>query len=81
VVAEQGGLLGEITTVRIGETDTVRDITIETSDDNHTRRVIDAVRQLKSVELMQTVDRVFECHRGGKLHLRDVVEVQRHDED
>jgi hypothetical protein len=36
-IAEYGGLLGEMTTVRVGEGDTIRDITIETSDEEHTR--------------------------------------------
>jgi malate dehydrogenase (oxaloacetate-decarboxylating) len=47
-IAEQGGLLGEITTTHIGEVDTVRDITIETSDEAHTGRVVEAVRRKAS---------------------------------
>jgi len=46
-IAEQGGLLGEITTVRIGEGDTIRDITIETSDEEQTRRLIEMARAVE----------------------------------
>ncbi len=77
VVAQEGGLLGEITTVHIGETDTVRDITIETEDEAHTERLLDAVRALEGVELVQVTDRVFERHRGGKLHSTSKVELRQ----
>jgi malate dehydrogenase (oxaloacetate-decarboxylating) len=76
-IAEQRGLVGEITTIHIGEVDTIRDITIETSDDGHTRRVIGAIKALPDVELLHTLDRVFECHRGGKLHSTSRVELRQ----
>lgn len=67
VIADNGGLVGEISTVSIGEHDTVRDVTIETDDEAHTARVLDAIRALPDVELLSTADRVFEAHRGGKI--------------
>src|SRR5262245_53210067 len=79
-VAEANALLGDITTLRIGEEDSVRDVTIETADEAHTERVIAAVRAVDGAELLDVTDRVFELHRGGKLrsasrvrldHLRD----------
>lgn len=76
-IAAEGGLLGDITTVRIGEVDTTRDITIETLDEAHTHRVIKAVQNLDGIELIHTLDRVFECHRGGKLHSTSRVEVRQ----
>lgn len=66
-IADAGGLVGEISTVTIGEKDTVRDVTIETDDEGHTARVLDVIRALPDVELLSTADRVFEAHRGGKL--------------
>jgi hypothetical protein len=65
VVAQQGGLLGEVTTARVGEIGTVRDITIETSSDEHTRRVMRAVRRLENVELLHPVGRIADSPRGG----------------
>ena len=46
-------------------TDTLRDITIETADDTQAQRVIAAVRALPGVEIIHTLDRVLERHRGG----------------
>lgn len=67
-IAVEEGLLGDIVTLRIGEEDTVRDVTVETKNDAQTERVIAAVRSLDGVELLGVTDRVFAAHRGGKIH-------------
>jgi malate dehydrogenase (oxaloacetate-decarboxylating) len=77
VLAEEQALLGEITTLRIGEDDTLRDITVETENEAHTERVIATVRAMPEVELQQVVDRVFESHRGGKLHSASRVDLRQ----
>jgi malate dehydrogenase (oxaloacetate-decarboxylating) len=75
-VAEANALLGDITTLRIGEEDSVRDVTIETADEAHTERVIAAVRAVDGAELLDVTDRVFELHRGGKLRSASRVRVE-----
>jgi malate dehydrogenase (oxaloacetate-decarboxylating) len=75
-VASQGGLLSDITTVRIGEDDTVREVTVETDDDAQTERVLAAVRAVEGLELLGTVDRVFALHKGGKLHSTSRVKLE-----
>lgn len=67
-IADAGGLIGDISTIRIGETATLRDLTIETIDEDQTRRVVECVGAIDGVEVVETTDRVFEAHRGGKLH-------------
>lgn len=69
-IADQDGLIGEVATISVGEDDVVRDVTIETHDDAHTERVVDAVRALDAVEILSITDRVFDWHRGGKIHQR-----------
>jgi malate dehydrogenase (oxaloacetate-decarboxylating) len=75
-VASQGGLLSDITTVRMGEDDTVREVTVETDDDAQTERVLAAVRAVEGIELLGTVDRVFALHKGGKIHSTSRVELK-----
>jgi malate dehydrogenase (oxaloacetate-decarboxylating) len=76
-MADENALLGEISTVHVGERDTTRDITLECSDEAHTRRVLDAVRAVEGVELLEVFDRVFECHRGGKIAMKSRVRVEQ----
>src|SRR5262245_47904416 len=76
-IAEEQGLLGDITTLSIGEEHTVRDVTVETRSEEHTQRVIDAVRRVEGAELLGITDRVFERHRGGKIHSSRRVSVEQ----
>lgn len=75
-IADADGLIGEVTTISIGEDDVVREVTIETHDDAHTERVIDAVRAIPVVEVLSVTDRVFDCHRGGKLRQASRAPIQ-----
>jgi malate dehydrogenase (oxaloacetate-decarboxylating) len=76
-IAAEGALLGDITTLRLGEEDTVREVTIETDDEAHTERVIKAAREVDGVEVLSVTDHVFERHRGGKLHSSSRVELRQ----
>ncbi|HEY4116695.1 MAG TPA: malic enzyme-like NAD(P)-binding protein [Byssovorax sp.] len=75
-VAANAALLGDITTVRNGEDDTIRDVTVETQSDEHTASVLAAVRALENIEVLSTTDRVFDVHKGGKLHASRRVRVE-----
>jgi malate dehydrogenase (oxaloacetate-decarboxylating) len=75
-VAESGSIIGDVTTVSIGEHESVRDVTIETADDAHTQLVLDAIRALPNFEILSTSDLVFERHRGGKLRVQSRVDVK-----
>ncbi len=76
-VAKAGGLIGDIASVAFGEGDTVRDVTLECDDEAHVQRVVDAVRSLEGIEVRDVIDRVFECHRGGKIQSVGRVRVEQ----
>jgi malate dehydrogenase (oxaloacetate-decarboxylating) len=67
-IASERGLLGEISTLRMGEAETTRDVAVETETEEQTQRVIAAVRAVDGCELLEIRDRVIEAHRGGKMH-------------
>lgn len=81
-IGDAGGLVGVISIVSYGEQHTVRDLIVETADDEHTERMVAAVRALPEVELLDVTDTVFERHRGGKLQqmsrvpLKDVTDLR-----
>src|SRR5262249_4916251 len=68
---------GEITTVKLGEGFSVRDITAETLDEAHAARVIARARTIEGIELLDAHDRVFDAHIGGKLHSTSRVELRQ----
>jgi len=68
-IAEQGGLLCEIETLRIGDEQTLREITVETRSTADVARVIAAVEKVDGVTVMSTRDRVMDMHQGGKIRI------------
>jgi malate dehydrogenase (oxaloacetate-decarboxylating) len=77
VIAQEGALIGEITTIHMAEGISTRDITVETQDDAHTERLIAALASTDGVEVIEIKDRVFELHRGGKIHSTSRVELRQ----
>jgi malate dehydrogenase (oxaloacetate-decarboxylating) len=74
-IGDVDGVLGDITIVRMGEEDTERDVTVETQNDAETEAVVAAVRALDGIEVLSVVDRVFDVHKGGKLHATSRVKL------
>lgn len=68
-IAAQGGLLCEIETLRIGDDQTLREITVETSSADQVARMVEAVRNVDGVTVMSTRDRVMDSHQGGKIRI------------
>lgn len=75
-VAWERALLGDITTVALGETHTIRDITVETDDVAQLDRVIARLGTLAGIEVLETTDRVFGAHRGGKLGIEVLLPLE-----
>lgn len=66
-IAEEQALIGELQIVRLGEDFTIRDITVETDNDEQTDRVEKRLRMLEGVDVLSRTDAVFAYHRGGKI--------------
>jgi malate dehydrogenase (oxaloacetate-decarboxylating) len=67
-IGEEHGLIGDFTTISIGKTYSVRDITVSVYDKAHLDRVIDAVHKRTKTKILAIKDLVFEKHKGGKIH-------------
>jgi malate dehydrogenase (oxaloacetate-decarboxylating) len=75
------GKLGEITTAigraggdieavdinSVGKDFLIRDITVNAYSEKHDEEIVNAVNQIDGVEVMQTSDRTFLMHLGGKI--------------
>src|SRR3954447_19729761 len=72
-IAEQGGLIGDVRTITIARHETLREITVELRDKDHTEALAAALGALAGVTVSWFHDRAFIAHDGGKL---DVVARQ-----
>src|SRR4051812_4599901 len=75
-VAKEGALIGEIATLRREGDLSVRDITIETDTEDQIERVVKALRLTDGVEVLDVTDRVFDRHKGGKIHSTSRLKIE-----
>ncbi|HKI91567.1 MAG TPA: NAD-dependent malic enzyme [Gaiellaceae bacterium] len=68
-IGEAGGLLGAIDLVRVESNTKVRDVNVLADDEHHLDAIVEAVRSLAGVEVVNVSDRVFLAHLGGKLEV------------
>ena len=69
LLEEHDAQIGAIDIVRVEKGSQVRDITFYTSGPDHAEKVIDAVRQVSEIELLNVSDRTFLIHLGGKIEV------------
>jgi malate dehydrogenase (oxaloacetate-decarboxylating) len=69
-IAEVGGNLGQITLVEQTRKLSMRDLTVDAASAEHAERIIDAVKVLDDIHLVDVYDRTFTLHRGGKIHIQ-----------
>ena len=67
-IGDAGGSIGTIETVELGDVKAVREITVDAVDREHGEAIVAAVMAVDGAELIETTDRTFELHRGGKLY-------------
>ena len=68
-IGEAGGLLGAIDLVRVERDTKVRDVNVLADDEHHLDAIVESVRSVPGVEVVNVSDRVFLAHLGGKLEV------------
>src|SRR4051794_16011864 len=79
-IGAAGGDLGAIDLVRAGREGTVRDVTVNASDSDHGKQIVESVRQLPGVEVQSISDRTFLLHLGGKIEVTPKSPVRTRDD-
>jgi malate dehydrogenase (oxaloacetate-decarboxylating) len=68
-IGEAGGTIGAVDLVQVEGAHTVRDITVETGDAADWPRLSEAVNRIPGARVLDTTDRTFMLHIGGKLEV------------
>src|SRR5437764_5458230 len=66
-IGEAGGMVGAVDLVEVDEGESLRDIVVDASDRDHWGRIIAAIGALDGAEVVDTTDRTFLLHVGGKI--------------
>ena len=79
VIARQRGDPGAVDVVRADAQFKVRDLTVSARDDEHAHAIIEAVKRLKGVTVVNVSDRVFLMHLGGKIRIQNKIPLTTRD--
>ena len=75
-IANADGLIGDIQTVNLTRSQSIREITIECEDAGHAERIADAIAGTDGVTLLWCRNRALMKHEGGKLTIEPVRRVE-----
>jgi malate dehydrogenase (oxaloacetate-decarboxylating) len=68
-IGHAGGDIGAIDIVNVGNDYIIRDITVSSVSSRHGERIVEAVKDVDGVELIQVSDPTFLMHLGGKIEV------------
>ena len=78
-IGQAGGSIGTVESVRVESGQRMRDITVDCSSAEHAEKVVDAVRAVSGVTVVDAYDRTFRLHRGGKIGMHNCIPLQGRD--
>jgi malate dehydrogenase (oxaloacetate-decarboxylating) len=79
-IGEAGGTIGAVDLVQVDGAHTIRDITVDTADASDWPRLTDAVNKIPGARVLDTTDRTFLIHVGGKIELRNKSPLKTRDD-
>src|SRR5829696_4836094 len=68
-IGRAGGDIEGIDIVSVGKDFLIRDITVNASSETHDKEIIDSLRDIDGIEVINVSDRTFLMHLGGKIEV------------
>jgi malate dehydrogenase (oxaloacetate-decarboxylating) len=75
-IGRAGGDIGAIDIVTVGNNFIIRDITVSSASSKHGEQIVEAVKHIDGVELLQVSDPTFLMHLGGKIEVMPKVPLK-----
>jgi malate dehydrogenase (oxaloacetate-decarboxylating) len=79
-IGKGGGDIGAIDLVEVGKRTITRDITFKASGERHGQQIVERLRALDGVGVVNVSDRTFLMHLGGKIEVRGKMPVKTRDD-
>lgn len=80
VIFEYGGDIVAIDVIQTSGLTTVRDLTVTTATAGQIDKMVDAIKQVEGLKLVNVSDRTFLMHLGGKIETKLRVPIQNRDD-
>ncbi|OKH28942.1 malic enzyme-like NAD(P)-binding protein [Chroogloeocystis siderophila] len=75
-IANSGGNLGQIDLIEQTRHISIRDITIDAASTEHAETIVQAVKALPDIKVMDVYDRTFNLHRSGKISITSKIALK-----
>jgi malate dehydrogenase (oxaloacetate-decarboxylating) len=79
-IGDAGGDIGAVDLVESTRERIVRDITINSRDSDHGQQIVNRLKRVAGVRVVNTSDRTFLMHLGGKIEIRNKVPIRTRDD-
>ena len=79
-IGAAGGDIGAVDLVESGRDRIIRDLTVKARDSEHGQEVVNRLRRLPGVRVVNVSDRTFLLHLGGKIEIRNKVPIRTRDD-
>jgi malate dehydrogenase (oxaloacetate-decarboxylating) len=66
-IGEAGGIVGAMDLVEVDGNHSLRDVVVDASGRDHWERILQAIDTIDGAEVIDTTDRTFQLHIGGKI--------------
>ncbi len=80
LIGQVGGDIGAIDIAGFEKNFIIRDITVKVRDSIHGEKLVDALKDVKDVEVIHVSDRTFLMHLGGKIRVTNKVPLHTRDD-
>jgi len=75
-IATSGGNFGQIDLIEQTRQVSIREITVDAASTEHAETIVQAVKALPDVKVVNVYDRTFNLHRGGKISITSRIEIK-----
>ncbi len=79
-IGKAGGDIGAIDLVQVGKSTITRDLTFKARDEPHGQQIVERIRGVRAVKVVNVSDRTFLMHLGGKIEVRGKMSVKTRDD-
>ncbi len=79
-IGEAGGDIGAVDIVEAGGQTMTRDVTFKCSDEAHGQRIVEGLKGVEGITVVNVSDRTFLMHLGGKIEVNGRIAVKTRDD-
>ncbi len=79
-IGKAGGQIGTVERIETTDAHVLRDITVDARDQDHWRHILEAVDAVDLASVVDTTDRTFQLHVGGKIEQRNKAPLETRDD-